>query len=237
MLLEQWFMMASNFSLFIPALAFFLYNYFIFGFVSLASAIASNLYHYADLFDELVLVYGVNFVTEPGLFIWDVNPSTKMMFIILDYGFSNIGILIYLIVLIPKVDDSGNGLFSVVGIIVYVFAMLISGSVNFETAYINNIWWLTPILMIYIGLIAFMCIIKYVYIEGKSIKTYYTDRFNITYLILSVMFIVVGCLFWVVVQNYWSSYYFYAHGVWHFSIALGSLFFCLAISKPIKMSF
>lgn len=237
MLAEQFFMMFSNFWLLLPVFIALWKQIIPLTILSFSIALNSNLYHYSNNLDVITQIFGSNgtITLEPGVIIWNMNVTSRLVLMFLDYASSNLGFIFFVCILAPKSRKSGTYFFMIIGAMVYFLTIGLTRALDSPTPDPPSMMILVPVITSYC-LIVYICNwYYYTRVEHKDFKQYYTDNFHTILLLLGFVCVIIGLICWVVIQNFLPSVYFWSHGVWHISVGTAQIFFILSIKSTQKV--
>jgi len=227
MLWEILYLVYSNIYLFIAVAVSIYKKYVLCIFLTAGTAIFSNLFHFAlnPEYFEFNCIF--NITTGENL-IWTIGNNEKILFTFGDFFFTHVSFSVFVLYLIPKKDAKFTNAFVILTMVLYGVMSPLTGLYLPISLFVMDLWLFTVVIVFYLLLIIVLHLLFY-NTEGSYID-YYKDNFDILYLKIGLLWVILGLITWVILQRLLGMYYI-IHPTWHICGANGSAFFILSIKN------
>ncbi len=212
------------------------------------SGATSNLYHFAYLKEHTISYITGNLTTIEmaisqgydlsDLIVWILPDETKLAFLVLDYAFSNLLFIAFLVYMTPKksTTEFTNPLIILLWIGWFITTTLIGTfdtPIDITPSNSNH----ASIAACSAGFIIGFFFFLIYRAERPDVKEsvlgslwrYYKENYNLIFLGLCFVALAFGLVFWLFVQDLYLNSYFIAHGSWHLCENVAQVFFALSV--------
>lgn len=256
MLLGVYLISITNLALFIPPILAVWRKFYAITASTFLSAVFSTIYHYSytDIATYHYVLNGLSCEvylnsnsTIPSSLVantacvdlWIITWSTTLKYslLIADYAFSQLNYIILLAHLVPNRKTDHKYELVLIVWALWAVSLGLAQVYTVQGMFTRNVMWGIPVTTI-IMLFAFLFYLHewnqdYMF-RNQSVWIFYTSNFNVSLLIGSILCLVIGGIFWIVIQMIFLKYYFTIHSIWHGLSMFAEILFILSITIPDK---